>query len=178
MARDVVDFWRELGRERWFTRDENLDQLCRDRFGGLQEAAARGQLSAWEETPEGAMALLILLDQMPRNMFRGTPRAWATDPMAQRIAADAVERSFDRATADYEMRQFFYLPFMHAEEPALQERSVALYEAHGDAENLAFARHHHGIVARFGRFPHRNEALGRTSTEAELAFLAEDSFRG
>jgi uncharacterized protein (DUF924 family) len=177
-ASEVVAFWRDVGRARWFAHDEALDQLCRERYGALHEAAARGDVSAWESDPEGVMALLILLDQMPRNMFRGSARAWATDPLAQRIAADAIAKGFDRAIDDREMRQFFYLPFMHAEDRALQDRSLALYEAHGDPENLRFARHHHDIVARFGRFPHRNAALGRDSTPEEVAFLPEDGFRG
>jgi uncharacterized protein (DUF924 family) len=176
-AHEIVAFWRDLGRERWFGHDEEVDRLCRERFLPAYEAAAAGELAAWEDSAEGALALLILLDQMPRNMFRGAPGAWATDPLAQRIASDAIARGFDRATAR-ELRQFFYLPFMHAEDTVLQARSLGLYEGHGDPENLAFARHHHDIVARFGRFPHRNAALGRASTPEELAFLEEDGFRG
>lgn len=174
---DIVAFWRDLGRERWFKQDAEVDLICRKRFLASYEAAASGGLATWEAGAAGALALLILLDQMPRNMFRGTPGAWATDPLAQRIASDAIGKGYDQAI-EREMRQFFYLPFMHAESPALQARSLVLYEQHGDPENLAFARHHHDIVAQFGRFPHRNEALGRTSTPEELAFLEKDAFRG
>src|ERR1700710_2868852 len=106
-ARNVIEFWREVGPERWFAHDEKLDRLCRERFVALHDAAASGALSAWEQRPEGAMALLILLDQMPRNMFRNTPRAWATDAMAQRIAAEAIARGFDHRV-EPGMRQFFY----------------------------------------------------------------------
>ena len=174
---EIVTFWCEAGRDRWFAKDEAFDALCRERFLPAHEAAADGRLDAWEETPEGALALAILLDQLPRNMFRGTPRTWETDQAALAIAERALTKGLDR-DLDPLMRQFFYLPFMHAEDEAAQERSVRLYEALGEAEQLTFARHHHGIVARFGRFPHRNWVLGRSSTPEELRFLDEDAFRG
>ena len=174
---EVVAFWRQAGPERWFSKDESFDASCRARFLAAHEHAAAGDLAAWEGTPEGALALLILLDQMPRNMFRGDPRTWATDSDALRIAERAIDRGFDREVAP-EMRRFFYLPFMHAEDLAAQERSVSLNEALNDPEINRFARHHRDIVARFGRFPHRNEVLGRMSTPDEIAFLADDPFRG
>lgn len=174
---EVVSFWREAGPERWFTRDAGFDETCRARFMAAHEDAAAGRLAGWEETPDGALALLILLDQMPRNMFRGDPRTGATDEQALRIAERALARGFDAATAQV-MRGFVYLPFMHAEDLAAQERSLVLYGAWGNADSLAFARHHHDVVARFGRFPHRNAVLGRESTPDELAFLETDSFRG
>ena len=174
---EVVSFWQEAGPGAWFTKNLAFDALCRERFLEAHERAAAGELAAWEQSPEGALALVILLDQMPRNMFRGDPRTWATDPQALAVAERALAKGFDRQVA-HDMQQFFYLPFMHAEDAALQARSLALYEAHGDPENLAFARHHHDIVVRFGRFPHRNAALGRESTPEELAFLEEDGFRG
>ena len=174
---NVVGFWAEAGRERWFSKDEAFDRLCRTNFLDAYEAAKAGSLTSWEETAEGALALLILLDQMPRNMFRGEAQTWATDRLALTIAERALAKGFDDEIAP-ELRAFFYLPFMHAEDRAAQERSVALYEAHGDKENLEFARHHRDIVARFGRFPHRNAVLGRDSTPEELAFLETDPFRG
>ncbi len=174
---EVVRFWRDAGPETWFTRDEAFDETCRARFMGAHEDAASGRLAGWEDKPVGALALLILLDQMPRNMFRGDPRSWATDGQALRIAERALARGYDREI-EWEMRGFVYLPFMHAENMAAQERSLRLYEGWGNPDSLAFARHHHDIVARFGRFPHRNEALGRESTPDELAFLASDPFRG
>jgi uncharacterized protein (DUF924 family) len=174
---EVLQFWREAGPDAWFTKNPDFDARCRGRFLGAYETAAAGDLSAWEQTAEGALALLILLDQMPRNMFRGDPRTWATDPLALAIAERALAKGFDREVPR-DVQQFFYLPFMHAEDLAAQERSLAIYEARGDAENLKFAHHHHDIIARFGRFPHRNEVLGRDSTPEELAFLEEDAFRG
>ena len=174
---DVLAFWLKAGPERWFTRDDSFDAACRDRFLGLHEQAAASELSGWERRPDGALALVILLDQMPRNMFRDSPRTWATDPMALAVAERALASGFDAKVA-YDLRPFYYLPFMHAESVDAQTRSVALYEALGAAENLKFARHHHDIVARFGRFPHRNEVLGRRSTPEELVFLETDPFRG
>ena len=174
---EIMSFWRDAGPERWFTKDDSFDALCRDQFLDAHKHAASGALGSWRDTPEGALALVILLDQMPRNMFRGDPRTWATDPAARVVAEDAVERGFDHQVPA-ELRQFFYLPFMHAEDLAAQERSVALYGAMSDPDSLKWARHHRDIVARFGRFPHRNTVLGRDSTPEELAFLEEDSFRG
>ncbi len=174
---DVVAFWREAGAERWFAKDEGFDADCRARFLGAWERAARGELDGWGATAEGALGLVILLDQIPRNMFRNDPRAWSSDPQARAAAEAAISKGFDREVAA-ELRAFFYLPFEHAEGLAAQERSVALFAALGDADSLKWARHHRDIVARFGRFPHRNAALGRASTPEELAFLAVDDFRG
>lgn len=173
----VLLFWREAGPERWFSKDEAFDEECRRRFLPTFEAAARGDLNEWELTADGSLALLILLDQLPRNMFRGTRRVWATDDTARLAAERALEKGFD-AAVDETMRQFFYLPFMHAEDVSAQERSVALSATLGNEKSLTFARHHHDVVRRFGRFPHRNEVLGRASTAEELAFLVEDGFRG
>ena len=175
-AEEIVRFWREVGPERWFSRDDAVDVLCRERFLETYEAAARGDLPEWELEPEGALALLILLDQMPRNMFRGTRRAWATDAPAVLMAERAIDKGFNRQVAP-DMRRFFYLPFMHAEDLAAQERSVTLNADLG-GDSAEYARHHRDIVARFGRFPHRNAVLGRESTPEELAFLEQDSFRG
>lgn len=174
---DVVAFWREAGPDAWFTKNEAFDALCRERFLAAHEAAASGDLAGWEKTPDGSLALLILLDQMPRNMFRGTPRVWDTDRLALAAAGRALASGFD-GRVDPDLRQFFYLPYMHAEDLAAQERSVSLYARFGSEENRAFAKHHRDIVARFGRFPHRNDVLGRESTPEELAFLEQDSFRG
>lgn len=175
---DVVAFWREAGPERWFNKDEAFDEAVRDRFLSTYEAAARGDFVDWERSPEGALALVLLLDQFPRNMFRGTREAYATDPAALVTADRAIQRGHDRAV-EPALRRFFYLPFMHSEGMAEQERSVALNEALGDAETARWARHHRGIIARFGRFPHRNAVLGRESTEAERAFLTEEgAFQG
>ena len=174
---EVLAFWQDAGPNAWFTKDLDFDALCRERFLDAYERAAAGELETWEQTAEGALALIVLLDQMPRNMFRGDPRTWATDPLALAVANRALAKGFDGQISG-DMQQFFYLPFMHAEDLAAQTRSLLLYEARGDAENLKFARHHRDIVARFGRFPHRNEVLGRESTPEELAFLEKDAFRG
>jgi uncharacterized protein (DUF924 family) len=174
---EVVSFWREAGPERWFARDEALDEACRERFGLTYEAAARGDLNEWELTPDGALAVVLLLDQFPRNMFRGTRRVYATDPAALMAADRAIEKGYDHKV-DPALRKFFYLPFVHAEDLGHQERSVALNEALGDRDSVKWARHHRDIVARFGRFPHRNGILGRESTPEEETFLEESDFRG
>lgn len=176
-ANEVIAFWREAGPERWFSRDDGFDDACRTRFLLTHEAAARGDLNDWELTPNGALAVVLLLDQLPRNMFRGTRRAYATDPAALDAADRAIERGFDQRV-EPSLRRFFYVPFMHAETLADQERSVALNEASGDADATRWARHHRDLVARFGRFPHRNAVLGRESTAEEQAHLAADPWAG
>ena len=175
---EVLSFWRGAGPDKWFTKDEAFDRQCRERFLLTHEAAARGDLDEWELSPDGALALCILLDQFPRNMFRGTRRVYQTDATALDVADRAIERGFD-SQVEPALRGFFYLPFEHSENLADQERSVALHEAAGDEDGLTWARHHHDIIARFGRFPHRNAILGRESTPEELAYLAqEDAFKG
>ncbi len=174
---EVLAFWREAGPEKWFSKDEAFDQTCRDRFMPTYEAAARGDLNEWELTPEGALAVVLLLDQFPRNMFRGRRETYKTDPVALMVADRAIERGFDHKV-EPELRRFFYLPFMHSESLRHQERSVALNEALGDEDSIKWARHHHDVVARFGRFPHRNAILERETTPEEEAFLQEDGFRG
>ena len=173
---DVVTFWQAAGPKRWFRGDADFDRQFRDRFLGAHEAAARGELDGWTASAEGALALLLLLDQFPRNAFRGTPRVYATDAQARRIADAAVRAGHDRCVPG-ELRQFFYLPFMHSEDPADQDRCVALNEAQG-GESLRWATHHRDVVRRFGRFPHRNAVLGRASTPEEERFLAEGGFGG
>ena len=174
---EVISFWREAGPEKWFSKDETFDQACRGRFLPTYEAAARGDLNEWELTPEGALAVILLLDQFPRNMFRGQRETYKADPVALMAADRAIERGFDHKV-DPEFRRFFYLPFMHSESLRHQERSVALNEALGAEDSIKWARHHHDIVARFGRFPHRNAILGRETTPEEEAFLKENDFRG
>src|SRR3712207_1142169 len=155
---EIIAFWRSAGPSKWFTKDEAFDETCRERFLLTYEAAGRGDLPEWELSAEGALALVILLDQMPRNMFRGTRRAYATDPAALLAAERAIERGFDKAV-EPELRRFFYLPFMHAEDLPAQERNVALNEALGEEDAIKWARHHRDLIARFGRFPHRNAVL-------------------
>jgi uncharacterized protein (DUF924 family) len=173
---DIVAFWREVGPKRWFEKDAALDDEIRRRFLGLHETAAAGKLTDWERSAEGALALLILLDQFPRNMFRGEARAFATDPLARAIASRAILNGFDGAIP--EMRTFFYVPFMHSEALADQERAVTFYRAQHDTENLKWAELHADIIRRFGRFPHRNPALGRVTTPEEQKFLDDGGFAG
>lgn len=176
-AASVIAFWRDAGPEKWFKKDDAFDQDIRDRFLATHEAAAAGKLSAWEHSAEGALALLILLDQFPRNMFRNDARSFATDPLARAVAAGALVRGFD-AQVETAMRSFFYLPFEHSEDMADQDRSVAFYKALNDADLLKWAELHADIIRRFGRFPHRNQLLGRTTTPEEQAFLNEGGFGG
>jgi uncharacterized protein (DUF924 family) len=174
---DVVTFWIQAGPEAWFKKSEVFDAEVRRRFEALHFAASRGELDDWAETPDGALALLLLLDQFPRNLFRSSPHAFATDPLAREVAREATARGFD-SQVDPELRQFFYLPFEHSEHLADQDHGVALCMASGDAELVKWANIHRDIVTRFGRFPHRNARLGRATTEAEQAFLDEGGFAG
>jgi uncharacterized protein (DUF924 family) len=173
---DVVAFWRAAGPDRWFKKDAAFDDDIRQRFLTLHEAAAAGKLTAWEASAEGALALLILLDQFPRNMFRGEARTFASDPLARAIASRAILNGFDGGFPD--MRGFFYLPFEHSEDLADQQRGLTLYKAAGDADGLKWAEIHADIIRRFGRFPHRNAVLGRVSTAEEQKFLDDGGFAG
>lgn len=174
--RPVLDFWRAAGPRRWFKRDDAFDREFRERFLAAHDAAASGELASWTATAEGALALVLLLDQFPRNAFRGTPRVYATDAQARDIADAAIRAGFDDAV-EQDLRQFFYLPFMHSERLQDLDRCVRLNEPVG-GESLRYALHHREIVRRFGRFPHRNALLGRPSSEAEERFLAEGGFAG
>jgi uncharacterized protein (DUF924 family) len=182
-AAALLDFWfgpaddpdRERQREIWFRSTDAFDAALRLGFLEDHELAAAGLLTAWEASPQGALALVLLLDQVPRNLFRGTPRAYMTDAAARAAADRALARGFDRQVPPV-WRQFFYLPFHHSEDFADQRRARALFEAlpadPERAERLRYARRYHEIIARFGRFPHRNAILGRESTAEEIAFLA------
>ena len=176
-SQDVLAFWREAGAEKWFKKNTSFDDAIRARFLATYEAAATEKLSHWEQTREGALALVIVLDQLPRNMFRGDARTYAADPLARVVAERAIAQGFDRETPAAE-RQFFYLPFEHSESLPDQERCCALFRSTGDAEQLKWAEHHAGIIRRFGRFPHRNAVLGRVTTPEEQAFLDEGGFKG
>jgi uncharacterized protein (DUF924 family) len=160
----------------WFQKDAGFDAAVRRELGPAHERALAGGFADWRETPRGALANVILLDQVPRNIFRGSPRAYAGDALALALAAAAVDRGFDRALLAVE-RMFLYLPFEHSESLAAQRRALELFgqiDALPETKGiLAYARRHHDIVARFGRFPHRNAALGRETTAEEAAFLRE-----
>ena len=172
--REVLDFWfAEDTRALWFAPAPDFDQAIRARFGQTFARAAAGELKRWEEEAEGCLALCLLLDQMPRNMFRGTPAAYATDRTAREVARRAVDRGFDRGLPP-DQKQFLYLPLSHSERLDHQRRAVQLFEAAGfDEETLDYVRGHLSIIRRFGRFPHRNAILGRASTPEEIAFLAQ-----
>lgn len=176
-AADVIEFWWAAGKDRWFKVDADFDADVRARFLAAHEAALAGRLAEWEGSPEGALALLLLLDQFPRNMFRGTTRAFATDGQAREIAQRALERGFDQQV-DSEFRGFFYLPFMHSEELADQEICLRLFRKLGDEEGIKYAEIHHDAIRRFGRFPHRNKVLGRESSDDEIAYLENGGFSG
>ena len=174
---DVIDFWREAGETKWFSRDDAFDAAIRSHFLPLLEAAARGELGALEATPDGALALVILLDQFPRNLFRGASRAFATDAQAREVAGRAIARGFDRQ-CDETLAFFLHMPFVHSEALADQERAVAFFETLGWADASRSALEHRDIIACFGRFPHRNAALGRKTTPAEQRYLDEGGFKG
>jgi uncharacterized protein (DUF924 family) len=176
-AQDVIDFWREAGPKRWFAKNAAFDAEFKSRFEAAHDAAASGALDSWARDAEGALALLILLDQLPRNAWRGSSRMFATDAKAQAVARAAVDAGFDQQVEDAALRAFVYLPLMHSESLADQQRSVALCTALDEAQ-ARYARHHRDIIARFGRFPHRNAALGRCTTAQEQAFLDEGGFAG
>lgn len=175
-AAEVVDFWREAGPRMWFAKDPEFDRRFRERFLALHEAAARGALDGWAESPEGALGLLILLDQFPRNAFRGTPRMYDTDAKAREVASAVVGGGLDQRI-EQDLRLFVYLPFAHSERLEDQARSVELSRALGEP-HLTHAQGHYDIIRRFGRFPHRNPILGRTMRPEEQAFLDAGGFSG
>jgi uncharacterized protein (DUF924 family) len=180
---EILEFWfgreDEPGygefREAWFRKDPEFDRKIRDRFEDLYEAAASGELDDWKDEARSCLALVILLDQFPRNMYRGDPKSYATDRKAQESAGYAVDRALDRELPPFQ-RMFLYMPFMHSEDLELQRRSVELFRGlggEGEADPLYYAVQHMEIIERFGRFPHRNEILGRQTTPEEAEFLTQ-----
>lgn len=177
----VLAFWRDAGAEKWFASDPAFDAEVRTRLLAPHLAAKAGELEAWAATPYGALALVLLLDQVPRNLFRGTPEAFACDAKALAVAEAALARGDDapERLAPFEaLLTFFYLPLMHAEDPARQARCVDLYRHAGDENGLKYALIHQEIIDRFGRFPHRNPVLGRAMRDDEQAFLDGGGFTG
>jgi len=160
---EILAFWRDAGPDRWYTRDDGFDAGVRGRYLGLWQAAVAGELASWESSDDGAVALVIVLDQFPRNMFRGSAETYASDALARDVARRAIDRGVD-TRIDPALREFFYLPFMHSEQLADQIRCIALLRQAGLADNAKWAEHHAEIIHRFGRFPHRNGILGRTTT--------------
>lgn len=176
---EVLDFWFADGmRRRWFRSTPEFDALVKDRFETRWQQAATGRLDGWAETAAGALALVIVLDQFPLNMYRHRAESFATEAKAVAMTKQALAQGFDQALDD-DGRVFLYMPLMHSESLADQDQAVALFEAAGLTDNLRFARHHRDLVRRFGRFPHRNAILGRPSTDQERAYLSSrEAFTG
>jgi uncharacterized protein (DUF924 family) len=172
-AKAVLDFWfSELDNARRFAKDPALDAAIGTRFGATLHAAIRGELSAWRDTPAGRLAEIVVLDQFSRNIWRDTPRAFAQDAQALTLAQELVRLGQDRALT-IEQRAFAYMPYMHSESGLIHQQAVALFSQPGLEGSLDFERRHQAIIERFGRYPHRNALLGRTSSPEEIAFLAE-----
>jgi uncharacterized protein (DUF924 family) len=169
-AREVHDFWFALTTEQQFAKDDALDAAIRDRFGSLRERVLTSGAAGWRDDPRTLLAAVIVLDQFSRNLFRGEAEAFRADPLARELTEQAVARAWD-AELPQEERVFLYMPLMHAEDAEGQAKSVAIFGALGIEENARFARDHAEVIARFGRFPSRNAALGRETTEAERAYL-------
>jgi uncharacterized protein (DUF924 family) len=174
---DILGFWISAGPKKWFAGSDAFDAAIRLKFEPVHHAAARGEHDDWAATAEGALALLILLDQFPRNLYRGSGHAFATDGKARAVARAAVEAGFHHAV-EPELRQFFLLPFEHSEDLADQDMALALALELDDPESVKWARIHRDIIASFGRFPHRNAAQGRETTAPEQAFLDDGGFAG
>ncbi len=176
---DIINFWYSPPLSaHWFDSTPELDALIRKRYETLWEAAAAHQCDAWQTTPEGCLALCIVLDQFPLNMFRGQSKSFSTEQQAVAVCKQAVAQDFDQQLNKH-LRIFLYMPLMHSEHPADQSTAVQLFESAGLLDNAHFARHHQQIITRFGRFPHRNAILGRQSTPAELTYLnSPEAFLG
>jgi uncharacterized protein (DUF924 family) len=171
-AGEVLAFWFEaLMPEQWFARSDGLDREIGERFEALRVAVLDSEAAGWRDSPETLLAAVILLDQFSRNVHRGTAQAFAADPLAQELASLAVERGWDRDMTP-QQRQFLYLPFEHAESRELQAVSLSCFEMLGPGEVLEYARQHAEVIARYGRFPSRNAALGRISTPEEEEYLS------
>jgi uncharacterized protein (DUF924 family) len=175
-ANTILDFWFSKKAEAlWFRATETFDSEITLNFESLWRQGMDGKLASWEQTPEGSLALVILLDQLPLNMFRDQLQSFATEQASRDVAQRAIEKGFDELLDDRRKR-FLYMPFMHSEELSDQYRSVALLEAAGMTESLRWAKHHRDIVVRFGRFPHRNTILNRESSSEELEWLGSGGF--
>lgn len=177
--KDILDFWYTPPMsEHWFNSTAAIDSTIRDRFETTWQQAKTGGLDTWQQTAEGCLALCIVLDQFPLNMYRGEARSFSTEQQAVAVAKRAIAQGFDRQLP-LEQVSFLYMPLMHSEHLEDQDASVRLFTAAGLVENAHFAEHHRSIVQRFGRFPHRNTALGRESTPAELEYLnSKEAFKG
>ncbi|WP_439509283.1 DUF924 family protein [Marinimicrobium koreense] len=172
-AQAVLRFWfEELTPKQWFTKSKSLDRTINDRFGHLLEQAKYGELWAWRDTPEGRLAEVIVLDQFSRNIYRDLPEAFAQDALALVLAQEAVRQGADQAL-EPQARAFLYMPYMHSESAVIHQQALTLFDLPGLENNLKFEIRHWEIIERFGRYPHRNDILGRESTEEERRFLQE-----
>lgn len=175
----IVTFWfDETVKPLWYNSTSEFDQQLRDRFMSLYNDAKAGKLIEWESTAEGALALVIILDQFPLNMFRGEKASFATEAMSREVAKRAIDRKLDHQLTN-EQKMFMFLPFMHSESLKDQDYSILLFKDAGLEDKQQFAEHHRNIVKQFGRFPHRNDILQRESTTEEINWLASDeAFKG
>jgi len=178
-ASNILDFWFSAEiKALWYNSTAEFDQLLSERFLETYKAAVKGELEQWSDSPEGSLALVILLDQFPLNMFRGKKECFQSELESIRVANQAIESQFDVKLPD-EQKAFLYLPFMHSETLKDQDRAIALFEKAGLGDNLKYARHHRNIIERFGRFPHRNKILDRNSTPEEISYLdSSEAFLG
>lgn len=176
-GQEILEFWREIGPMGWWKKNDAIDKRIVDEFGVLHAQAVAGELSDWENDPDDCLALVLILDQFSRNMFRGDPATFAHDAQGLAIAKAAIVKGYDKE-ADDSLATFFYLPLMHSEELEDQEECVRIFQALDKPENLKAAIEHRDIIKQFGRFPHRNEVLGRDTTHEEQAFLDGGGFKG
>lgn len=173
MYQAVIDFWfNECQPEQWWQKDEQFDQLIRDRFGDIHRRAAQCELTDWRAAPEGRLAEVIVLDQFSRNMFRDTPSAFAYDPLALALSQWAIDINAHESLTALQ-RSFLYMPFMHSESASIHEQALKLFKSNGNGYNLDYEIKHKVIIDRFGRYPHRNKILGRQSTAEEIEFLQQ-----
>ena len=179
MPQKIIDFWfADDVRKLWFNSTAEFDRSLFERFEESLQQAGRGELDHWMKSAQGCLALVILLDQFPLNMFRGSAQSFATEAQSREVARVAIEMGFDKALPA-EQQAFLYMPFMHSEDLADQQLALELFDQPGMESNLRFARHHHAIVETYGRFPHRNAALGRINTAIETEYLnSREAFTG
>lgn len=171
--KDIINFWfSEIESKLWFKKDDDFDQLLCDRYGELHHRAARAELFPWRGSAEGRLAEVIVLDQFSRNMFRDSPKAFASDPLALALAQEAVSLGFDQQL-EPQKRTFLYMPYMHSESLVIHDQALELFTDLGRENNLDFEKRHRVIIEKFGRYPHRNKLLGRQSTVAEYEFLTQ-----
>lgn len=174
---DITAFWKQAGPKLWFEKSDEFDQQIKDRFAPLPEKAATGALDHWMKIPTGSLALILVLDQFPRNIHRGSVKAWQYDEIAREKSKAAINAGHDKSFG-LPIKRFFYIPYMHSEAIADQQLCLALCRAVNDEEGVKFAQLHLDIIKQFGRFPHRNEVLNRPSTPEEIAYLNEGGFAG